>query len=279
MPFSKSFPMTQDWNDSRYRASYAQFNLLGHNGQDFGCPVGTPILAPHDGRVIEALNDSTGYGWYVKIENDKEGSILAHFKESPSVKVGDSVKQGQVVGSSGNSGNSTGPHLHWGYYRFPRKRDNGFSGTVDQTHWFGVDDKNYLDELVEMRASRDKWKKDYADLEIRFEKEGSSHTEHIENLQSTVAEQSNQIISMNGTIKSTNLENKRLLEASTALQLEFSKAIEKFDVDIKKLDEELTIERDQVQKLSEKITVLEDKIAKGLGGYSVRELIMAILRR
>lgn len=140
--------MTQDWNDPRFRSSYTKFGLLGHNGQDFGLPVGTPVLAPHDGKVIEAMFDPTGYGWYIKIENPKEGSILGHFREAPKFKAGQTVLAGQTVGISGNSGNSTGPHLHWGYYRFPRKRDNGFSGTVDQTHWMGIENSNVALDIV-----------------------------------------------------------------------------------------------------------------------------------
>lgn len=271
--------MTQDWNDSRYRASYAQFNLLGHNGQDFGCPTGTPILAPHDGRVIEALNDPTGYGWYVKIENDREGSILAHFNSTPIVKVGDTVTQGQQVGVSGNSGNSTGPHLHWGYYRFPRKRDNGFSGTVDQTHWFGVDDNNYLDELVEMRASRDKWRQNYTELEERFARELSSQIEHVENLQSTVAEQSSQIETMNKTIQMSTSENKRLQEDYTRLHLELTAMTTKNEEAVQILQDKIIEEHNRAENLATKVTELEEKLSKGLSGYSVRELIMAILRR
>jgi len=148
LPFNGSYKMTQDWNDPRYRASYHKFGLLGHNGQDFGLPSGTPVIAPHDGKVIESALDPNGYGWYVKIENSIEGSILAHFRERPRVSVGNSVKTGELLGYSGNTGNSTGPHLHWGYYRFPRKRDNGFSGTVDQTHWMNIQNSNVVSKLL-----------------------------------------------------------------------------------------------------------------------------------
>lgn len=279
MPFKESFPMTQDWNDPRYRASYAKFNLLGHNGQDFGLPVGTPVLAPHAGRVIEAPFDVAGYGWYVKIENDKEGSILAHFKESPSVKVGDEVTQGQKVGLSGNTGNSTGAHLHWGYYRFPRKRDNGFSGTVDQTHWFGVDDNNYLDELIEMRASRDKWKNMVQELEDKLISEGRASAEHIKNLQSTAAEQSTQINIMNETIDSATLENKRLSDDSARLRQELIELTTKTQYEVTQLSEEIEQLIEKSSANTAKIKSLEEKLAKGLSGYTVWELFSAVLRR
>lgn len=129
-PFDGDLPKTQDWNDPRFRASYAQFGILGHNGEDYGMPVGTPILSPHHGVVKEAQFDS-GYGNYVKIEDESQGSVLAHLSKIE-VTVGQVVGEGQKIGLSGNTGNSTGPHLHWGYYRIPRNRNNGFLGYIDQ---------------------------------------------------------------------------------------------------------------------------------------------------
>jgi septal ring factor EnvC (AmiA/AmiB activator) len=136
-PFDGEFPQTQGFNDPCCQASYAQFGMIGHNGLDFGCPTGTRILAPHDGKVIEATLDPTGYGIYLKIENTIEGSVLAHLREYR-VGVGDGVKEGDLIAYSNNSGNSTGSHLHWGYYRFPRDRQNGFAGFIDQTPYIGM---------------------------------------------------------------------------------------------------------------------------------------------
>ncbi len=109
---------------------YAQFGYKGHNGVDYGTPTGTPIVAPHDGTVIEAAYDEYGYGMYVKIENDVEGSILAHLK-SFNVNPGDKILEGQQIGISDNTGNSTGPHLHWGYFRKPRNKQDGYGGTCN----------------------------------------------------------------------------------------------------------------------------------------------------
>jgi septal ring factor EnvC (AmiA/AmiB activator) len=155
-PFDGDFPLTQEFNDSCCRDSYTQFGLKGHNGLDYGCPTGTKILAPHDGKIIEATLDPKGYGIYVKIENTIEGSVLAHLKEYR-VGVGDGVKEGDLVGYSDNSGNSTGQHLHWGYYRFPRDRKNGFNGYIDQTSYIGstlsFDIQAELDKCVFSRNS------------------------------------------------------------------------------------------------------------------------------
>jgi len=137
LPFSGIFKVSQKWNDARYRANYSRFNLLGHNGIDYACPTWTPILAPHKGKILESKFDS-GYGNYVKVQSVDEGSVLAHLAKR-SVEVGQDVAEGQVIGYSGNSGNSTGPHLHWGYFRTKtRDRNDGFLGYINQVHWLDV---------------------------------------------------------------------------------------------------------------------------------------------
>lgn len=136
-PFRGSYPVTQTWGVNP--GIYTRFGLKGHNGVDYGTPYGTPILAPHDGKVLEVYNDKNGYGLYVKIENDKEGSILAHLTRQD-VKIGQNVKQWEQIGLSGNTGFSTGPHLHWGYYRKPRNKGDGYSGTINPYPYLTGDD-------------------------------------------------------------------------------------------------------------------------------------------
>ena len=163
-PFNGSPSLTQDWGNKLIINGvdvYAQFGLKGHNGTDWGLPTGTVVIAPHDGKVIEAASDPKGYGNYIKIENDIEGSILAHLK-SFSVKVGNYVTEGQIIGYSNNTGNSTGPHLHWGYYRKPRNKNNGYSGTVDPFQYIGGSMPNVykgldLTNLESMKVAVDVW--------------------------------------------------------------------------------------------------------------------------
>lgn len=139
LPFKGTFAITQIFNDKRYRESYAKFGLMGHNGIDYATPVGTPIYAPIDGVAKETdYFDQYGYGNYIKIQNDKEGVVLAHFKDRSPIKPGTTIKQGDLVGYSGNSGNSTGPHLHMSYWREPRNRENGFNGFLDHTYWLNI---------------------------------------------------------------------------------------------------------------------------------------------
>ncbi|SHJ20793.1 Murein DD-endopeptidase MepM and murein hydrolase activator NlpD, contain LysM domain [Geosporobacter subterraneus DSM 17957] len=83
-----------------------------HKGIDIGVPVGTDILAGHDGKVIQAAFDAGGYGYYIAIEG-KDGLVskYAHC-DRLLASVGQQVKKGDVIAKSGNTGRSTGPHLH-----------------------------------------------------------------------------------------------------------------------------------------------------------------------
>lgn len=93
-----------------------------HNGLDIGTPVGTPVLAAADGKVLAVDNNDLSswrkyqYGKYILIEHeDGLATLYAHLSKQV-VRKGDSVKRGDVIGYSGNTGYSTGPHLHLGAY-------------------------------------------------------------------------------------------------------------------------------------------------------------------
>jgi murein DD-endopeptidase MepM/ murein hydrolase activator NlpD len=128
-PFISDFALTQKFGERP--DVYAQFGMSGHNGLDYGLPTGTEVLAPINGKVVETSIGMQGYGHYVKIESDTEGSLLAHLQDL-SVSIGDKVTEGQLIGHSDNTGFSTGPHLHFGYYKMPRDRNNGYAGYIDQ---------------------------------------------------------------------------------------------------------------------------------------------------
>jgi murein DD-endopeptidase MepM/ murein hydrolase activator NlpD len=84
----------------------------GHTGLDFGVVVGTPVKATMDGKVISAGWNNQGYGNLVIVENGSYRTYYAHLSSIP-VLVGDEVTAGSTIGLSGNTGNSTGPHLHY----------------------------------------------------------------------------------------------------------------------------------------------------------------------
>ncbi|MGW0534333.1 M23 family metallopeptidase [Streptomyces sp. NPDC003032] len=106
----------------RYTLS-ATFGLGGsmwshkHSGQDFAVPVGTPVAAVHGGTVVKAgpngAGDGPAYGNAVVIKHsDGTYSQYAHLSQVD-VRVGQAVTTGQRVALSGNTGNSSGPHLHF----------------------------------------------------------------------------------------------------------------------------------------------------------------------
>ncbi len=88
-----------------------------HNGIDFRLDPGTPVLATGPGRVEEAGYDGPNGNRIVINHGFGYRSVFAHLSRV-GVKVGDKVERGQVVGFSGNTGRSSGPHLHYTlYYR------------------------------------------------------------------------------------------------------------------------------------------------------------------
>lgn len=100
-----------------------------HGGTDVGIPIGTPIYAVKDGIVVASVNNQTysriGYGNYIKINHGTEETVYAHLNKAI-VSVGEEVKQGQLIGFSGNSGHSFGPHLHFELIRNGKKVDSYF---------------------------------------------------------------------------------------------------------------------------------------------------------
>lgn len=83
-----------------------------HNGVDFAAPTGTPIYAPADGTVVFA-GWSSGFGRLVKIQHEFGIQTLYAHQSKIRVKVGQRVSRGDRIGDIGNSGRSTGPHLHY----------------------------------------------------------------------------------------------------------------------------------------------------------------------
>ena len=83
-----------------------------HAGTDFAAPVGTPVFATADGVVIEA-GWSSGYGRLIKIQHEFGIETRFAHLNAIRVEVGQRVSRGERIGDMGNSGRSTGPHLHY----------------------------------------------------------------------------------------------------------------------------------------------------------------------
>jgi len=86
-----------------------------HNGVDFAVPVGTPVVACADGIVIDTALNAGGDGTFCRIRADVEGGrydySFSHLSKLE-VSEGQRVRAGELVALSGNTGRSTGPHLH-----------------------------------------------------------------------------------------------------------------------------------------------------------------------
>ncbi|GAB4482719.1 MAG: hypothetical protein Kow0088_25690 [Anaerolineales bacterium] len=115
-PLERLAPLTQGFSDS-------------HRGLDWGVPLNTPVLAAAEGRVRWIAIQPQGYGLYLTLEHAGGVVTLYAHLERTFVELGQAVTRGQIIALSGNSGNSSGPHLHFEY------RPDGKRG-VDATPYF-----------------------------------------------------------------------------------------------------------------------------------------------
>jgi murein DD-endopeptidase MepM/ murein hydrolase activator NlpD len=84
-----------------------------HWGMDFSAPTGTEIFATGDGKVQSVVNSRSGYGRHVIIDHGYGYQTLYAHMSKTDVKRGQKVKRGDVIGEVGNTGKSSGPHLHY----------------------------------------------------------------------------------------------------------------------------------------------------------------------
>jgi murein DD-endopeptidase MepM/ murein hydrolase activator NlpD len=84
-----------------------------HEGIDLKAAPGTPVYAAQSGWVVYAGSQIRGYGGLVVLRHGKRISTVYAHNSKLLVKEGQSVKQGQLIAYSGNTGRSTGPHLHF----------------------------------------------------------------------------------------------------------------------------------------------------------------------
>lgn len=85
-----------------------------HTGLDFTAPVGTEIYATGDGTIKEVNSEPRGYGNHIIISHGfGYETLYAHMSKFNGLRPGQKVKRGEVIGFVGNTGTSTGPHLHY----------------------------------------------------------------------------------------------------------------------------------------------------------------------
>lgn len=113
--------ITQYFGHTAFSKTQAVYRGSGHNGIDMGIPVGTKILSSLSGTVVgtgdtDAVSGCYSWGkWVLVRHNNGLSTMYAHLSHI-AVAEGQAVKTGQVLGYSGNTGYSTGPHLHYTVY-------------------------------------------------------------------------------------------------------------------------------------------------------------------
>lgn len=137
--------------------SYGNYQPYGHDGIDYGCPIGTPVYAPGPG-VIDyagwgqnmpqhvALKYGFVYGpggWPSGIitcmDHGGIGSYVAHKSRSDwDARVGQRVNGGTLLGLSGTTGRSGGPHVHWSAIKFPVNYSDGLYSRVNPLDLFST---------------------------------------------------------------------------------------------------------------------------------------------
>jgi len=110
-----------------------------HHGQDFSAPLGTPVHATGAGKIIYIGYDK-GFGNFVKIDHGYGFQTIYGHLSKFNVKVGQDVKRGDIIAYSGNTGYSTGPHLHYEIHLYGRYQN--------PLHFFG--DNLSEDEYIAM---------------------------------------------------------------------------------------------------------------------------------
>ncbi|MDE1187016.1 MAG: murein DD-endopeptidase MepM [Pantoea sp.] len=109
-PTVKQYRVSSNFNPRRLNPVTGR--IAPHRGVDFALPIGTPVLAVGDGEVVMAKNGGAA-GNYVAIRHGRQYMTRYMHLSKVLVKPGQKVKRGDRIALSGNTGRSTGPHLHF----------------------------------------------------------------------------------------------------------------------------------------------------------------------
>lgn len=117
----KNFRISSRYN-LRRRIAYYGNRIRPHKGTDFAAPYGTPIISTADGVVVESTRRG-GNGKFVKVRHNGTYSTQYLHMSKRAVSVGQYVKQGQVIGYIGMTGNTSGPHVCYRFWKNGRQVD------------------------------------------------------------------------------------------------------------------------------------------------------------
>ena len=153
----ESFSLTQDFGENP--TYYAKYGQKGHNGLDLGVPLRTPVRASRDGIVKFAGNGAALYyvgaiaGNYVLLDHGDMWTGYAH-SNSLNVKIGQKVKQGDVIAYAGKTGDASGVHVHFEFIppANPVTNKNGYWGRENPNDYLEGEDMLTEQTLTQLWA-------------------------------------------------------------------------------------------------------------------------------
>jgi len=146
-PTVKQYRVSSNFNPRRLNPVTGR--IAPHKGVDFALPVGTPVLAVGDGEVVVAKR-SGGAGNYVAIRHGRQYMTRYMHLKKLLVKPGDKVKRGDRIALSGNTGRSTGPHLHYEIW-INNQAVNPLTAKLPRSEGLtGKDRRDYLAQVKEV---------------------------------------------------------------------------------------------------------------------------------
>lgn len=159
-PVPTMYPVSQPFNGS-FSTKFSGGSA--HGAIDFATPTGTPVVAPDDGVIVHAdwawnlpggtndwaarwfqlkpaVGNTRGGGGIMTVLRNDAGShwIFAHLSSNDEALVGKRVKRGDIIGKTGNTGTSTGPHLHLALVPPKPNWSNGTYGSIDPAPWLTI---------------------------------------------------------------------------------------------------------------------------------------------
>ena len=131
--------------------------LYMHEGIDLAAPAGTPIYAASAGIVVAAAPNG-GYGNWIRIDHPRKlATVYGHLSEfAPGIKEGVQVSQGELIGFVGNTGRSTGSHLHFEILSNGKAVDPLSYPEIKREQLRGADLKRFREQVERALAERDR---------------------------------------------------------------------------------------------------------------------------
>lgn len=146
-PTSRQFRVSSNFNPRRLNPVTGR--IAPHKGVDFAMPQGTPVLAVGDGEVVVAKRSGAA-GYYVAVRHGRTYTTRYMHLRKLLVKEGQKVKRGDRIALSGNTGRSTGPHLHYEVW-INQQAVNPLTAKLPRTEGLtGSDRRDYLAQVKEV---------------------------------------------------------------------------------------------------------------------------------